>query len=404
MHIASIVRPATPRRRHLGLLLAGVLVAAGTPTVAEAATPLVSVKPVGSVGFDGLVYATAYAGSTVFVAGSFRNAIVNGRSVPRKRLAAMNARTGELLPWAPATNGTVFALAASGQSLYITGKFTTVGDQSRGGLASVNMQTGAVGALKHTIKGEGKTLAAGGGRLFLGGKFTAVDGRATANLAAFNLATGAHDASYTSGADGEVKALTAAGTRLYVGGAFKKLNGAANTVRLAALQLANGQVDSTFRPMTPYNTMAITVAPDKVYAALAGPGGRVAAYRPDGQLVWSSVTDGDVQALTQLDGTVYGGGHFTVACPAPSRTATSWCPADLRSQPKLAAWNSDTGKLLDWNPKSNGKWGVLSMDVHPRLGRIAVGGEFTAMNGVNRPHFVQFSTPGGYGSGGRTGR
>lgn len=402
MRSASIARRVLPGRRHLGLLFAGVLVATGTPTAAVAATPLVSAKPAPSVGFDGLVYATAYAGSTVYVAGSFRNAIVDGRSVPRKRLAALNARTGELLPWAPATNGTVWGLTAFGQSLYFTGKFTTVGEQARGGLASVNLRTGAVGALRHTIKGEGRALAVGGGRLFLGGAISAIDGRARRNLAAFDLATGALDTSFGSGADGEVKALTVAGSRLYVGGGFKRLNGAEGPVRLAALRLADGQLDTAFRPVTPYTVGALTVGPDKVYAALAGPGGRVAAYRPDGQLIWSTVTDGDVQAITHLGGAVYAGGHFTVACPAPSRTATSWCPATLRSQPKLAALNAETGSLLDWNPKSNGKWGVLSMDVHPTLGRIAVAGEFTAFGGLRRPHFAQFSTPCAYGCGSRS--
>ncbi|WP_170047662.1 PQQ-binding-like beta-propeller repeat protein [Couchioplanes caeruleus] len=402
MRFASIARPAFPRRRHLGILLAGALVAAGIPTAAVAATPLVSVRPTGSVGFDGLVYATAYAGNTVFVGGSFRNAIVDGRSVPRKRLAALNARTGELLPWAPATNGTVWGLTAFGQSLYITGKFTTVGDQARGGLANINLRTGAVGTLRHTVKGEGHALAAGGGRLFLGGAISAVDGRARRNLAAFDLTSGALE-TFGSGADGEVKTLTVAGSRLYVGGGFKRLNGADGTARLAALRLTDGRVDTTFRPVTPYAVGALTVAPDKVYAALAGPGGRVAAYRPDGQLVWSTVTDGDVQAITHLGGSVYAGGHFTVACPGPSRTATSWCPATLRSQPKLAALNAANGKLLDWNPKSNGKWGVLSMDVHPTLGRIAVGGEFTALGGLSRPHFAQFSTPCSYGCNGRSG-
>ncbi|GGQ48209.1 PQQ-binding-like beta-propeller repeat protein [Couchioplanes azureus] len=403
MRLAFIARRALPQRRHLGLVLAAVLAATSTPTAAVAATPLVSVVPARSVGFDGLVYASAYAGSTVYVAGSFRNAIVDGRSVPRKRLAALDARTGQLLPWAPATNGTVFAMTAFGGSLYVSGKFTTVAGQPRAGLAGIDLQTGAVGSLRHTVTGEGRALAVGGGRLFLGGEFSAVDGRAARNLAAFRLADGARDTAFTSGADKEVKALTVAGSRLYVGGSFHRLNGADGTVRLAALRLADGKVDTTFRPATPYGVMALTVAPDTVYAGLAGPGGRVAAYRPDGGLVWSSVTDGDVQAITYLDGTVYAGGHFTVACPQRSRTATSWCPADLRTQPKLAAWNAGTGALLAWNPKSNGKWGVLTMDANPALRRIAVGGEFTTFGGADRPHFAQFSAPCPYGCGGRSG-
>ncbi len=136
--------------------------------------------------------------------------------------------------------------------------------------------------------------------------------------------------------------------------------------------------------------MAVTVAAGRVYAGLAGTGGRVVAYRPDGTLAWSSVTDGDVQAVTYLDGAVYAGGHFTVACPQPSRTATSWCPATLRSQPKLAAWNPGTGALLDWNPRSNGTWGALTMTVNRTLRAVTVGGDFTAFGDASRARFAQF--------------
>jgi hypothetical protein len=360
---------------------------------------VVSAEPAQTVGFDGLVYASAYVGSTVYVGGSFRNAIVDGRPVPRKRLAAVDARTGKLLPWAPPADGTVLAMAASGSSLYVSGKFTTVGMQARAGLAGIDRTTGAVGALKHTVKGDGTALAVGGGRLFLGGSVTAVDGRAVRNLAAFRLADGALDTRFAGTADGQVKALAVAGSRLYVGGGFRRLNGADGTARLGALRLADGQVDTTFRPAAPYAAFALTVTADRVYAGLAGPGGRVAAYRPTGGLLWSTVTDGDVQALTTLNGTVYAGGHFTVACDGPSRTATSWCPTPLRSRPKLAALNPDTGRLLDWNPRSNGRWGVLTLAAGPAGGAIAVGGEFTAFDGVARPRFALFRSC-SYGCGG----
>jgi outer membrane protein assembly factor BamB len=399
-----IASRALPRWRHLGLTLAAALVVGGTPAAAVAAVPLPSATPEHTVGFDGLVYASAYVGATVYLGGTFQNAIVDGRAVPRKRLAALNARTGELLPWAPAANGAVFALKASGPSLYASGKFTTLGGQPRAGLADVNLTTGAVGSLKHTVKGIGYALATGGGRLYLGGTFTAVDDRPARNLAAFRLADGAVDAGFNGAADAQVKALTVAGSRLYLGGAFRRVNGAGSTAHLAALRLADGQVDAGFRPVTPYSVGAITVSPDRVYAGLAGPGGRVAAYRPDGSLDWSTVTDGDVQAIAYLGGAVYAGGHFTVACPRPSSTATSWCPATLRSQPKLAALDAATGGLLDWNPHSNGRWGVLTMNANAALATIAVGGEFTAFDGLSRPHFAQFHTTACvYGCGGRPG-
>ncbi|GIF23009.1 hypothetical protein BJ973_000633 [Actinoplanes tereljensis] len=369
-------------RSGLGMVLSGVLAFAGTPMAAEAATSLVSARPDPTVGFDGLVYASTNVGGTIYLGGSFTHAVVDGKSVPRKRLAAVDSRTGKLLPWAPLADGTVMALAASGSSVYATGKFSTVGGQPRAGLAGIDLRSGAVGPLRHAVGGIGQALAAAGGRLYLGGRIRSVDGRSVRNLAAFRLSDGALDSGFRGGVDGLVRTLSTAGTRLYVGGSIKG--------HLSARRLTDGQVDPGFRPATPYSVMALTTNGDRVYAALAGPGGRVVAYRPDGSMVWSSVTDGDVQAIAYLNGVVYGGGHFTVACPQRSRTATSWCAPRMRSQPKLGAWDSASGTLLGWNPRSNGRWGVLTLSVNPVTRAITVGGEFTAFGGAARPRFAQF--------------
>jgi len=42
---------------------------------------------------------------------------------------------------------------------------------------------------------------------------------------------------------------------------------------------------------------------------------------------------------------------------------------------------------------------VLTMDANATLDTIAVGGEFTAFGGHDRPHFAQFSTSCVYGCG-----
>ncbi|MDR6320867.1 hypothetical protein [Actinoplanes couchii] len=374
----------------LATLLTGALVLPGAPAHAGTVPPI-SVAPDHTVGFDGLVYTSVHVGDTVYLGGSFTHAIVDGKAVTRKRLAAVDSRTGRLLPWAPVLDGTVTGVAGSGSSLYVTGKFRNAGGQPRRGLAAIDLRTGDVGGLKHTVDGRGQTLTVAGGRLFLGGEFSAVDGRPARNLAAFKLSDGSLDTGFAGDTDGKVWALTASGSRLYVGGAFKQINGVAGTARLAALKLADGKVDTGFKPSTPYTSFALTVAGDRVFAGLAGVGGRVQAYRPDGGLAWSSVTDGDVQAITFLNGTVYGGGHFTVACTKPSATATSWCPGKtLRPQPKIAAWDPATGVLRDWNPRSNGRWGVLTLKSNPALGTLTVGGDFTAFGGADRPRFAQF--------------
>ena len=68
-------------------------------------------------------------GRTVFIAGNFTTAADhNGNVQQRSYLAAEDAFSGELLPFAPDLNGRAFFLAASPdrKTLYVGGAFSTV--------------------------------------------------------------------------------------------------------------------------------------------------------------------------------------------------------------------------------------------------------------------------------------
>jgi hypothetical protein len=364
------------------VLLTVALAVTAAPEAAVAAVQPVSPTPAPAVAFDGRVYTSTYVGDTAYLGGSFQNAIVNGKKISRKWLAAVNLRTGALLPWAPVANGNVTAIAASGSSLYIGGKFTRVGGQARGGLASVNTRTGAVGTFNHSLTGgtaAAHAMVVSGGRLYLGGQFSYIDGRKARHLTAFKLTTGARDTAFLGDADAQVKALAVQGSRLYVGGGFKRLNNV-NIARFAAVRLSDGRVESGFRPNPPYPVWGISVASGRVYAGQAGPGGRLAGYRTDGKLLWSVVTDGDVQAMGYLKGDTYAGGHYDTACPIASKDPKSWCPTTLITHKKMSAYNPSNGKLLSWNPKANGVLGTLTIGSSTASGLVTYGGELTSFN------------------------
>lgn len=95
---------------------------------------------------NGSVSALLVVGNQLFVGGGFLR--IAGQ--PRNSVAAFDLTTGELLPWAPVVatgNGgpsSVQSLAVQGNIVYLGGRFTQVAGQPRGGLAAVDATSGAV--------------------------------------------------------------------------------------------------------------------------------------------------------------------------------------------------------------------------------------------------------------------
>jgi trimeric autotransporter adhesin len=98
---------------------------------------------------------------------------------------------------------------------------------------------------------------------------------------------------------------------------------------------------------------------------LPGPAGAVVSANPDDG---TCETNGRVNAVAYLGGTVYLGGSFT--------------QVDAQPRNRLAACDAATGNLLPWNPNANNV--VRALKVSPAGTRVYVGGDFSTVGGAAR--------------------
>jgi hypothetical protein len=377
----------------------GVFVLAATAAMlaivsaAQAAVPpTVNEVPQKMPTFNGGIYAMAYDGNTIYVGGKFTQVNYSGQKWNRGGLAAIDASTGALLPWAPTANGEIDAMAVdlATHNVYVAGAFTMINTTKRDSLAEINGSSGAVGPFKHSIFGAPEALAIAHGLIYLGGHITQVDGAVRANLAAFSLSSGALSNNWAPTTDDIVYSIMPDNGRIYIGGKFHKINGISGSGKLAAVDPFTGVRDSAFKPVVSIIVYAIALTPGGIVAAEGGQGGRAIEYSSAGTPIWTFTSDGDVHAVAYLGGILYIGGHFDNACVSSTTGTHGTCVDGSLPRVKFAAVDASSGTLTDWDPTGNGVHGVFTMLSNTSLGTIAAGGEFTTVGGVSRGRFAQF--------------
>ena len=180
---------------------------------------------------DSQVLALAVSGTIVYAGGSFTS-IDDGKGggvQTRNRLAAIGTDGMLNTAWAPSADGVVYALAVSGSTVYVGGGFDLIDDGKGGGLQSRShlAAIGTDGTLSTTWTPGASTfgvnaLAVSGTTVYVGGSFRYISGKVRNYLAAID-SDGTLN-SWNPDADGGVSALAVSGSTVYVGGEFSTID------------------------------------------------------------------------------------------------------------------------------------------------------------------------------------
>ena len=381
----------------------------------------------------GKVLAVAEAGDRVFLAGEFTGLMPPGAStnkarqdptpiVPRRYLAALDVKTGALLDWDARVDGPVMALAVSpdGKRLYLGGTFRRVGSVAQARLAAVDVATGAVDPTFRPPSPSAyvRALALAGDKLFVGGAFVAVGTEPRSQLVAVDATTGAlqddwippdntggHFTGHTGaaatddGSHGHVHDLkvTRDGSMLLVGGSFLDWDGHKG---LMVLDTETAQ-PTTWQPVLdqgrPVYGLDVFPADGKtIFVAAGGSGGTVEAFRPDAgkKPLWIHRVDGDATDVAATASRLYLVGHYdyvlgkNTTCGAGS-SCTGGNDGDVVNH-HISAFDPATGAhdlsfTAQFNTPQGPEVAVLGAE------SLYVGGNFTKVNDLPHPGFVQFT-------------
>jgi len=378
----------------------------------------------------GKVLAIAEVGDRVFIAGEFTGVMPPGAStnkarqdptpiVPRRYLAALDAKTGALLDWDAKPDGPVMSLAVSpdGKRLYLGGSFHRIGGVPAARLAAVDVATGAADPSFRAPEPNAyvRALALSGSTLFIGGAFTLLGTDERPQLAALDPTTGAlrtewvppandggHFEGHTGdpvedGTPGNVSdlKLTADGRMLVVAGSFLHFAGHSGLIVLDA-----GSAQPTkWQPVLdrPRPAFGLDVWPSDgrtVFVAAGGWGGVVEAFSPDGsgKPLWVHKTDGDAMDVASTASRVYLVGHYDYVLGKNTVCGSTNCTGGKEGDVPnhhISAFDAVTGAHdLSFTAQFNTPQGPEVALVG--AGTLYVGGNFTKVNDLPHPGFVQF--------------
>jgi PKD repeat protein len=386
-----------------------------------------------TVQIDGVVWSQIIVGNTVYVGGEFTTARPAGaapgtNTVPRSNFLAYNLTTGALIATpTPSFNAQVRHIAVSPdqQTLYVGGSFTQVNGVNRYRVVALNLPSLTVKASFAVVSNASVySIAATNTTVYLTGIFTSINNTARSGVAAVNANNGALLPFSVTPAGGTVRQVVISpdASKVVIGGAFTTVNGSNNPgYGLAMLDAVTGAplplpVNSVVRNAgTMAAIMTMAAAPDGFYGAgytyTRSQGNLEGTFKADwdGNLIFIQDCHGDEYSIAVTSDTLHVAGHphycgnvgaFNQTEPWTFHRALAFT-TDVRGQLGTEAFSyynfvgHPAPAQLNWYPdieagtytgQSQGPWSVAANEDY-----VVYGGEFPEVNGQPQQGLVRFA-------------
>lgn len=314
-------------------------------------------------------------------------------------LAAVDATSGAILPWAPSMVGNgVRSIAISQGVLYVGGHIMSVNGSARSHLAAFDAANGALtswnpGTLNGNYWGpkyggqtEIYTVAAGPtGSVFVGGEFTTIGG--THRPQAAQISASGQLTSWKPAPIGAPRSIVAGSGGVFLTGNLEGAGAGVSRNRVVAVDLSTG-APTSWNPGASLDPAITSISDIAVRGSTAYIGSNIS---PNGQTrgrLTAHQTTGSGAVDPALDtGTALNGSIADVAVTSDAVYVNGgFSSVGAASRDRFAAWSS-TGALLPWNPSFSGEnWRYAQLEVGASA--IYLRGSFTAVNGVPRTNLA----------------
>jgi uncharacterized delta-60 repeat protein len=286
--------------------------------------------------------------------------------------------------------------------IVICGKFTSVNGSARSGIARLNADGSVdLGFAPSGVTG-GSAVASGlaiqtNGSIVIGGRFTRVNGSSRTNIARLT-STGSIDGGFVNpkGTDFDIYAVALqSDNKVLIGGQFNTVDGVARTS--VARLTTTGALDGTFDPGAAprHTTYSISVQPDGNIIL-----GNLALLALDpGQYMIERLAPTGLQDPTFAASAGAAVGNILASVITPDGKLViggDFDAIDGVSRKSVARFNPDGSLDLSFDPGSGPSGSIESVKAIAAQpdGKVLIGGAFTSYNGTARNRIARLNTDG----------